>query len=52
MKKLHTKSRGYSIGFDSRSEFALPDGNVGKNLIIFGADMSSSVRIDNKGKDI
>ena len=25
---------------------------MGKNLIIFGADMSSSVHIDNKGKDI
>ena len=25
---------------------------VGKNFIIFGVDMSSSVHIDNKGKDI
>ena len=25
---------------------------VGKNVIIFGADMSSSVHVDNKGKDI
>ena len=25
---------------------------MGKNVIIFGADMSSSVYIDNKGKDI
>ena len=25
---------------------------MGKNVIIFGADMSSSVHIDNKGKDI
>ena len=25
---------------------------MGKNVIIFGAEMSSSVHIDNKGKDI
>ena len=30
----------------------LIDGSVGKNVIIFGADMSPSVHIDNKGKDI
>ena len=44
--------RGYGTGFDSRSEFSLPDGSMGKNIIIFGVDMSSSLRIDNKGKDI
>ena len=42
----------YGIGFDLRSEFSLPDGREGKNAIIFGADMSSSVHIDNKKKDI
>ena len=26
--------------------------SMGKNVIIFGADMSSSVHIENKGKDI
>ena len=30
----------------------MPDGSYGKNVIIFGADKSSSVDIDNKGKDI
>ena len=30
----------------------LPDGSVGKNLILFGTDMSSSVHIDNKNKVI
>ena len=40
------------MGFDSRSEFLLSDGSMGKNVIIFGADMNSSVHIDNKGKDI
>ena len=28
------------------------DGSVGKNFIVFGVDMSSSVHIDNKGKYI
>ena len=41
---------GYGIGFDSRSKFPLPDGSMGKNVIIFGVDISSSVQIDNKKK--
>ena len=35
-----------------RSEFSLPDGSVDKNVITFGVDMSSSVHVDNKKKDI
>ena len=46
------KYSGYGVGFDSRSEFLFTDGSFGKNVIIFGADTSSSVHIDNKGKDI
>ena len=46
------KYTGYGIGIDSRSEFLFTDGSYGKNVIIFGADMSSSVHVDNKGKDI
>ena len=46
------KYSGYDIGFDFRSEFSLPVDNMGKNVIIFGADMSSSVHIHSKGKDI
>ena len=42
---------GYGIGFDSRSTFSLPDGSMGKNVIIFGVDMSSCVHIGNKKKD-
>ena len=42
----------YSIGFDSRSDFSLPDGSVGKNIIIFGIGMSSSMHIHNKKKEI
>ena len=43
---------GYGIGFDSRSEFLFTGGSMGKNVIIFGADISSFVNIDNKNKDI
>ena len=46
------KYTGYGIGFDSCSDFLFTDGSYGKNVIIFGADMSSSVHVDNKGKDI
>ena len=43
---------GYGIGFDTRGYHYLPDGSVGKNVIIFEVCMSSSVQIDNKGKDM
>ena len=46
------KYSGYDVRFDSRSEFLLSDGSMGKNVIIFGGDMSSSAHIDDKGKDI
>ena len=42
----------YAIGFDSRSEFSLPDGSVGKYVMNFGVDMNSSEHIDNKKKII
>ena len=42
----------YGIGFDLRSEFSLPDGSMGKNLIILGSYVSLSVPIDNINKDI
>ena len=35
-----------------RSYFSLSDGSMGRNVIIFGSDMSSTVHIDNKGKAI
>ena len=35
-----------------RSDFSIPDDSVGKNVIICGVDMSSSMHIDNKGKNI
>ena len=43
---------GYGIGFDRRSSFSIPGGGFGQNILIFGADMSSSPHIDNKKKDI
>ena len=43
---------GYGIRFDTRIEFSLPDSSVGKNVVVFGVDMSLSVHIDNKWKDI
>ena len=46
------KYGGDDIGSNSRSEFSFTDGSMRKNVIIFGADMSSSVHIDNKNKII
>ena len=40
------------IGFDRTGLYLLPNGRTGKNVIIFVVDMSSSVHVDNKGKDI
>ena len=38
----------YGIGFDSHGEYSLPEGSIGKKVIIFGDDINSSVHIDNK----
>ena len=46
------KYSGYGIGFDRRSSFSFSSGGFGQNVLIFGADMSSSIHIDNKKKDI
>ena len=46
------KYNGYHIGFDSCSEFLFTDESIGRNVIILGADMSSSVHVGNKNKDI
>ena len=43
---------GYGIGFDRRSSFSFPGGRFGQNVLIFGADISSSAHIDNKKKNI
>ena len=39
---------GYGIGFGRRSSFSFPGGGFGQNVLISGADMSSSAHIDNK----
>ena len=41
----------YSIGFDRKGEFSFGNG-FGRNAIILGADMSSSVHTNNKTKNI
>ena len=46
------KYTGHGRGFDSPLEFLFTDGNYGKPVIISGPDMSSSVHVDNKRKDI
>ena len=43
---------GYGIGFDRRSSFSFQGGGFGQNVIIFGADMRSSIHIDNEKKNI
>ena len=40
------------IRFYSLSEFSLTNGSMSKTFVIFGVDMSSSVHINNKDKDI
>ena len=42
----------YGIPFHSRSEFLFTDESMGKIVIIFGADVISSVHIYNKNKNI
>ena len=46
------KYSGYEIGFDRRSSLPFLSGGFGQNVLIFGADMSSSIHVDNKKKDI
>ena len=43
---------GYGTGFDRKGSFSFPSGGYVQNVIIFGVDMSSSIHIDNKKKDI
>ena len=43
---------GYRIVFDTKTSFLSSSDGFGENVIIFGVDMSSSVHVDNKKKDI
>ena len=42
------KYSGYGIGFDRHGFFSHPSGGTGRNVIIFGVDMSLPVKIDNR----
>ena len=43
---------GCVIGFDRHGSFSFPGTGLSRNLIIFGVDMSSSTKIDNRKNDI
>ena len=45
------KYSGYGIGFDRKGFFSIGN-EIGRNVIIFGVDMSSSTKIDNRKKNI
>ena len=49
-KKVVTGFDG--TGFDRHGSFSFPGTGLGRNVIIFGVDMSSSTKIDNRKKDI
>ena len=42
------KYSGYGIGFDRHGSFSPSGIGLGRNVITFGVDMSSSTTIDNK----
>ena len=43
---------GYGIGFDRKSSFSFPGDGFGRNVLISGADMSSSAHVNNKKRHI
>ena len=43
---------GYEIRFDRYRKFSFPGTGLGRNVIIFRVDMSSSTKTDNRKKDI
>ena len=46
------KYSGYGVGFDRKGEFSFGSTGFGRNVIIFGLDMSSVVHANNKTKNI
>ena len=46
------KCSGFSIGFDSCSEFSFIYGSLGGKVHFFGTDISSSMHNNNKNKNI
>ena len=45
------KYQVHGIGFDSTGIFNHPDEKDGKNVVIFGVDMTNSKHANNKAKD-
>ena len=45
------KYSGYGIGFDTKGFFSFGD-EISRNAMIFGVDMSSSTKIDDRKKNI
>ena len=43
---------GYGVGFDRHGSFLFPGNGLGRNVIIFGVDMSSSTKTNDKKKEI
>ena len=43
---------GYGIAFDRHGSFSFPGTGLGRNVIMFRVDMSSSTNTDNRKKDI
>ena len=43
---------GYGIEFDRHGSFSFPGTGLGRNVITFGVDMSSSAKIDNRKRDV
>ena len=46
------KYQVHSIGFDLSGIFSHPNGGDGKNVIVFGVDMTNSKHANNKTKDV
>ena len=46
------KYSGHGTGFDSRGSLTHPGGGYGRNLVIFGAELSSSKHVNNKTGNI
>ena len=46
------KFLGMVLGLVGKEFFSFPDTGLGRNVIIFGVDMSSSTKIDNRKRDI
>ena len=47
---INYKHFGYVIGFDRLESYSHPSDGTGRNVIIFGVDMSSSTKNNNKKK--